>query len=160
MSTQLSHRSAVLILNGTRITGLSDDDPPVEFEEVELATAVFGMDGGMYTNDTGKRGGEVTVKLLPASPSTKWLMRHAARIKGGARVNWSGSYGDPVLSYKVALNGGVLTKPPTAIVPGQSANFVFTFEEITPDFDTARFAASVGVELPTGEATINVGVSI
>jgi len=161
MTTQLSTRSSILILNGVRITGFSDDDNPVEFSESELATVKFGQDGTMYSNATGNQGGEMTVKLLPSSPSAKWLMRHAARIKAGAVIYWNGSYGDPTLNYKVTLRGGVMTKPPNAIVPGTDPAFMFTFEEIVPDFDTARFSASIGVDIPLGtSASISAGVSI
>lgn len=161
MTTQLSTRSSILILNGVRITGFSDDDNPVEFDESELATVKFGQDGTLYANATGKQGGEMTVKLLPSSPSTKWLMRHAARIKAGAVIYWNGSYGDPSLNYKATLRGGIMTKPPNAIVPGTDPSFMFTFEEIIPDFDTARFSASVVADIPLGDiATINAGISI
>jgi len=66
MTTQLSTRSSILILNGVRITGFSDDDNPVEFAESELATVKFGQDGTLYANANGHQGGEMTVKLLPS----------------------------------------------------------------------------------------------
>ena len=160
MATQLSNSAIVFILNGHRFSGFADEDPPVDFEVPEIATANFGKDGGLYTNDTGKRGGELTVKLLPASPSTKWMMRNHSLIKTGSIIHWSGTYSDPNLSYHSVLRGGVLTKAPNATPPGQNAEFMFVFEEIIPDYDSARFSASIQADLPSGVGNINIGVSI
>ncbi len=142
MTTQTSNRHTLLILNGVRITGFSDDDPPVELPDIELAEETFGQDGTMYVRGTAKQGGEVMVKLLPTSPQTKWLMRKHAEIQSGARVEWEGTYGDPTLNYKTLLRGGVLKSAPPGISPGKNAEFTFVFEQLIPQFDSARFAAA------------------
>ena len=136
--TQLSNRHAILTLNGRRITAFSDDEPPVELPEIELAKTTRGQDGSMYATGTAAKGGEVMVKLLPTSPDTKWLMRKHAQIQNGARITFKGSYGDSEIGYKVLLRGGVLVKAPAGISPGKNVEFTFDFEEVIPQFDAMR----------------------
>ncbi len=143
MPTQLTHAHQVLIMNGVRVTGLADDENPVELPSIVLAEVKFGKDGTMFPMGTSMQGGEVMVKLLPTSPQVKDWMRKHAQIQQGARINWSGSYGDSQLGYSTLLEGGVLTEAPSGITPGgSSVEFKFQFEQITPQFDQAKFAPS------------------
>lgn len=127
---------------GHRITGLADEDPPVEMPIIEVETETWGKDGTLYTDSTGRRGGEVKVKLLPTSVSTKHLMRKFAEIQGGRRINWEGFYGDILLNQHSLLRGGRMKMAPATISPGVTAEFTFVFEEIIPSFDSAEFEPS------------------
>ena len=135
----MSNLSQVLIINGERVTGLAEDDPPVEMPEIELYSEKFGQDGTMYVMTTSRRGGEVVVKLAPSSPFVKkWLGLHA-RILSGERIPISGEYGDPGLKFSSLLRNGVMKQSPSGVSPGKTAEFTFVFEEIIPNYDNAAF---------------------
>lgn len=139
MPNYLTNRHSQLIMNGERVQGLSDDNPPIELPSISLVEAVFGNDGTMYARGTAIRGGEVTVHLLPTSTTAKdWLRRHA-EIQNGARIIWNGIYTDPELGYDTELRGGYLMTAPTGSVPGANLDFVFVFEEVIPNYDNAVF---------------------
>ena len=143
----LSHRHQKLVLNGDLVTGLSDDDPPVDIPQIEVAKATFGADGTMYAVGTAMAGGEVTVKLLPVSPQVATWMQLFAQIQRGAKIIWNGTYEDFELGYGCKLIGGVLLEAPPNIVPGQNAEFKFSFEQLVPEFATAQFEQSVVAEI-------------
>ncbi len=147
MPNQTSHRHSFLIINGERVEGLSDDDPPIEFEDVDFVEEVYGMDGTMYTKGTNKRGTQMTVKLLPTSTTAAKWMQRIADIMNGAQLGWEGSYGNPALGAVTELRGGVFKTGPVALVPGANPNFVFVFEEVEPQYDAVNFAPS-----PQGES--------
>lgn len=140
--TQLSHSNQTLIINGERVSALSDDDNPVELPQITLTEENFGSDGTMYTVGTSIRGGEVKVKLQPTSPQVKTWMRDFARIQQGEQINYDGSYGDPELDYTTVMRGGFLKMAPPGITPGVNAEFTFVFEELIPEFDNAKFRPS------------------
>ena len=142
MTTTLSSRHINLILNGHRFTGYAEDDPPVEFPDMDLVETVTGRDGAMYANDTAMLGGDVTVKLLPTSESSKQVLRWLAQRQRGERLEFEGEYGDTALGYDVVLRGGVMKTCAPATVPGKTFEVVFAFEELIPNYDGARFAAA------------------
>ena len=142
MVTEQSHRDIVFILDGHRVTGFAEDDPPVDFPAIELLTEKYGQDGQMYVMSTARRGGQFTVKLLPTSPTTKLWMRHHAEIQNGAIKNYAGSYADPNLDYDTLIRGAKLKTAPSTVVPGVTAEFVFVAQELIPEFDNANFAAA------------------
>ena len=141
---QFSHSHQILIINGERVTALSDDANPVELPQITLVEENFGSDGIMYAMATSIKGGEVKVKLQPNSPQVKTWMRDFAQIQQGARINYTGSYGDSDLGYNTAFRGGFLKMAPPGISPGVTAEFTFVFEELVPEFDSARFRPSPG----------------
>ena len=61
-------------------------------------------------------------------------MALVAEIQTGARIVWSGSIGDESMSFISLLRGGFLKSAPPGILPAQTVEFTFIFEEITPDF--------------------------
>ena len=139
---QLSHRHQVLIINGEYVTGLADDDNPVELPVTQLVEEKFGKDGTLYVVATNVRGGEVKIKLQPTSQQTKTWLRDHARIQQGERINYTGSYGDSDLGYNTRLEGGFLKMAPHGISPNVNAEFTFIFEELIPEFDNAAFRPS------------------
>lgn len=134
-----SHLHQVLILNGHRFTGLSDDDPPIDVPDIDLLEYKYGMDGTMHTKSTNVKGGEVPVKLLSSSLSAKFLLTQFSLIQGGARILWSGSYGDADLGYSVQMLGGKLLRCPPSVVPGKTFEAVFVFEQLIPEYSAAQF---------------------
>lgn len=155
MPNQTSHKHFFLIMNGERVEGLSDDDPPIEFEDIDYNEEVYGMDGTMYTKATNRRGAPMTVKLLPTSTTAaKWMQRQAD-IQNGAQLGWEGSYGNPALGAVTELRGGVLKTAPPALVPGTNPNFVFVFEETEPQYDAVNFAPSPQAESDSFGAEIS-----
>ena len=101
----LSHSHQQLIMNGERVSGLSDDDNPVELPNITLVEENYGSDGIMYVMGTSIKGGEVKVKLQPTSPHVKQWMRDFAQIQQGAVINYNGSYGDGNLGYNTVFRG-------------------------------------------------------
>ncbi len=144
MTTQHSHLHSQLIINGELVAGYSEDDPPVEFESITHAEEMYGQDGTLYAKGTSRRGVTMTVKLLPSSTTAEKWMRRSAEISQGARLNWEGSYGDQALGTITALRGGFLKEAPVALVPGQTAEFVFVWEESLPQFDGSNLSPSPG----------------
>lgn len=142
MTTQISSTHLDLVLNGIRFEGYADEDPPVDFDAIEVATVTRGKDGTMYSMGTGMQGGRVTVKLLPTSPTTARLIQLHSQIQRGGKITWRGTYGDPDLNIFTQLEGGVLVEAPPAVSPGKTAEFVFEFERAVPLFDAARFEPS------------------
>ena len=130
------------ILPGHQITGFADEDPPVEMPIIEVETETWGKDGTLFTATTGRQGGEVKIKLLPVSVSTKYLMRKHAEILKGERYSWSGIYGDLIVGYHSLLKGGRLKMAPVTVSPEVTAEFTFVFEQIIPAFDTVKFEPS------------------
>ena len=139
MPTQLSHLKQVLILNGKRVSGLADEDPPIEFPQIQLLEDTWGKDGTLYTVATEILGGEVTIKLLPTSPDVKRFLRWFAQIQNRRRIRFEGSYGDSELNYSTLMQGGEMKECPPTIVPGQSFEAMFVFEKLIPQYDSARF---------------------
>ena len=139
---QLSHVHSILRMNGQKVEGLADDDVPIELPDIDLAEITFGKDGAMYSNGTGRRGGEVMVKLLPTSVTAKEWLRDHAQIQNGTVLTYEGIWEDANLNYSTVLRGGVLTKAPAGIHPGKNVEFTFTFEETVPQMDAAAFARS------------------
>ena len=140
MPSQTSHLKQTLEINGTVVTGLADDDPPVDIPEIELITTKFGQDGTLYAHATEVVGGEVMVKLLPTSQFAATVLRWNAEIQNGARLIFSGNYGDPELGYSMQMEGGVLTKCPPSVIPNKTFECTFMFEELRPQYDGAKFA--------------------
>ena len=86
--------------------------------------------------------GEVNIKLLPTSTSAKRVVRWFAERQRGARLYFSGSYGDPEINFHVQLKGGLLKQCPPSVVPNKTFEVIFEFEEIIPDYDGATFAGA------------------
>ena len=129
-------------MNGERVEGLSDDSPPVELPQIDLVEETYGQDGTMYVMGTSRRGGDVVVKLLPTSTTTKNWLRDFTRIQNGARISYNGRYGDATLGYATRLRSGYMKQARPGVSPGQNAEFTFVFEELIAEFDGADFGPS------------------
>ena len=126
-------------IDGFSMSGWANEDPPVEFPPIDALEAIFGKDGTLYGNDTGMRGGDVTLKFLPTSAGAQWwLQRWSERLKGKRRV-FHGIYTDSELNVSISLRGGLLKTCPAAIVPGQTFEVTVTFQELIPNMDGANF---------------------
>lgn len=134
MPRVFSHRSTRLVIGGHEIKGLADDDQPVVFSAVELVKTRYGEDGKMYSIDTGRRGGDLTVKLHPAAPSVAVILGWFNQKQRGSRRYFDGYYGDHKENYSVTMYKGSLKSCPPAIPPGQTFTAVFGFERIIPDY--------------------------
>lgn len=146
MPTQISQQHQVLILNGHRFSGFADEEPAVELEPVELLMEKWSKDGALHGVGTNRKGGQMTVKLQPTSPSAKWMLGQHAEIQRGERIEWNGTYGDPGLNYDQTLRGGLLKSCPFGTSPDQTFEVVLIFERVTPDYGAADFS-------PTPEAS-------
>lgn len=150
MAIVLSHRHIRLTIDGNTIGGLADDDQPVVFPSIEMVDPKFGKDGNLYGTETGMLGGEVTIKLLPASPSVKLFLNWMAERHKGHRRSFNAQYGDDQLDFAVQMYGGLFKSCTAASTPGQTFEAVFVFEEIIPEYNSAKFGVSLSA--PSGTA--------
>lgn len=139
-----SLEQTTVTLNGEIVTGWSDDTDALSLpQDLEIAVTKFGADGMMTGAGTGIKGGEVTFKLLPNSPTTKSLMNIATTLQNGGRVEFDATVEDENLGYKINMERGVLNKFPAGPSLGKgevsNAEFVFSFERIMPDYSAANF---------------------
>ena len=139
MPKQNSIRHIDFTINGHRIDGWADDDPPYEFPDIDTVEIKYGKDGSLYASDTGIQGGEVMLKLLPDSRSTKQILRWFAERQRGTALEFTGSFNDTERGYSVQMKGGFLKRCPAGTSINKTFEPVFEFEQILPDYDAADF---------------------
>ena len=80
----ISLQGTTVLLNGHQVSGWSEDTDALTMPDaVELATVRRGATGDMAAFSTGNRGGPVSVKLLPTSPSVAFFMQQAEVMRRG-----------------------------------------------------------------------------
>ena len=141
----------VLTLNGHVVQGgYSDDADAVMFEPIELVgDPRRGADGSMAYFSTGAKGTEFILKFLPNAPSIPFFQQQAAIVQRGGSVLWDGSVRDTQRKVSIQLRRGVMRtyQPFPNYGAGAVSNheYVFTFEEVIPDFDAAAAGAFASV---------------
>lgn len=69
-----SFQDVVLLVNGVELTGWADGDDTIQIKRrADLATDKMGAAGEMFVSVSADRSGEITVKLMQASASNKYL---------------------------------------------------------------------------------------
>ena len=128
------------------IRGWSEDTDALTLPDAfEFASVRRGATGDMAAFSTGDRGGPVTLKLLPNSPSVPFLMNQVTRILvERAEVIWDGSVKHSKTGASVTLKRGILVSGPLwyTMGKGEVSNLTFNweFQEIIPDFAKVNFA--------------------
>ena len=147
-----SLQDVTVILNGHTvegeqiIRGWSEDTDALTLPDAfEFASVRRGATGDMAAFSTGDRGGPVTLKLLPNSPSVPFFMNQVTRILvERAEVIWDGIAKHTKTGASVTLKRGVLISGPVwyTMGKGEVGNLTFTweFEQIIPDFTKVNFA--------------------
>ena len=147
-----SLQDVTVILNGhtvegeQTISGWSEDTDALTLPDAfEFASVRRGATGDMAAFSTGDRGGPVSLKLLPNSPSVPFLMNQVTRILvERAKVIWDGSVKHSRTGASVTLKRGILISGPVwyTMGKGEVSNLTFTweFEDIIPDFAKVNFA--------------------
>ena len=149
----LSLKDTTVILNGhtlveslpeQTVNGWSEDTDALTLPDAfEFASVRRGASGDMAAFSTGDRGGPVSLKLLPNSPSVPFLMQQVTAILNKAVVIWEGKVEHKLTGYSVTLTRGVLMSGPLGYTMGKGevGNLTFTweFEEITPTFEQVNF---------------------
>lgn len=139
VTNYLSFLNHKVVINGEVVEGVVS----LSFASITDAEETYAQDGDMAIMGTGRRGGEMTITVLPTSRTgAKWLAEKA-RSQRGARIRYEGYSGDPELGYGSKLEDGFLKTYPPAIVPGENNEFVFVFKRIIPQMDATRFEASL-----------------
>ena len=139
MTNTTNFRHIEMDINGHVVQNWADEDPPVEFEGIDMVDVVFGRDGAMYVNDKAMLGGEVKIMLLPTSPTALRCIRWFAERQNDRRLTFEATYQDTALNYGMRMVGGVLKQCDPIIVPGKTYEATFVFERFIPDVDGARF---------------------
>ena len=128
------------------IRGWSEDTDALTLPDAfEFASVRRGATGKMAAFSTGDRGGPVTLKLMPNSPSVPFLMKQVTRILSDkAEVIWDDSVKHKRTGASVTLNRGVLVSGPLwyTMGKGEAGNLIFMweYEQIIPDFTKVNFA--------------------
>ncbi len=128
------------------IRGWSEDTDALTLPDAfEFASVRRGATGEMAAFSTGDRGGPVTLKLIPNSPSVPFLMNQVTRILvERAEVIWDGSVKHRKSGASVTLKRGILVSGPLwyTMGKGEVGNLTFNweFQEIIPNFTNVNFA--------------------
>ena len=127
------------------VTGWSDDADALTMpDEFEIMNTRYGAGGELAAFRTGLKGGDITIKLLPTSPTVKAFMLRLTDIHGGAQMEWSGYIEDTVNDFNFTLEDGVMVAGPLGMTlgSGDAANrmFRFSFARIIPDWSAAKGA--------------------
>ena len=131
--------------NGLDILGWSEDSAALTLpDSFEFASVRRGASGDMAAFSTGDKGGPVSLKLLPNSPSVPFLMQQVTLIlQEDAVVVWHGNVKHTKSGISVALERGILVSGPLwyTMGKGEVGNLTFTweFEQIIPKFDGVSF---------------------
>ena len=122
------------ILEG--FAGVSD---AIKFDESqEIVTYREGMDGYLFFAQTGRKGGVVTIKMLPSSPKLNFLFTNSELQKSGMNISWAGEL--VLVSQKISakLNKGMMLTSPTFATIGMNNiddyQFSFYFTEILASY--------------------------
>lgn len=146
MAQFLAHSHIECTLNGHRFVGWAEDDPPYEWEFEDAIEIKEGQDGGLYGLGLPRLGGNLTLKLQPASPSTQWCMqqeqmRKNSHVERSAIRIYEGTFSDPVQSVEWRLEGGLIMMLPATRVANMTYEAKFRFERITASVDGGTFHA-------------------
>ena len=143
MSLYFSLEQSTLTLNGTTITGFSEDTDAIEIPSITLSEVRRGADGKMTAATTGDKGVDLSIKLLPTSDSVKFLSSIVEQQKRGARVVFNGSLVNHETGASLSLTNGVILEAPPfpSLGKGNTANMVYiiAFESATGNFEAANF---------------------
>ncbi len=142
--TTISLEGTTVELNGHIVQGWSDDSDALMMPDAfELATVRRGATGDMATFSTGDKGGPISIKLLPTSPSLPFFMQQLAVQLNGGAVVWDGKITNSQSGFGFTLERGVMTAGPLGQTMGRGevANdtFTFEFERIIPDYAKVQF---------------------
>ena len=140
----ISLEGTTVELNGHVVQGWSDDSDALMMpDSFELASVRRGATGEMAAFSTGDKGGPVSVKLLPNSPSLPFFMQQLATQLNGAGAVWDGNIKNSQAGFGFTLVRGVMVSGPLGQTMGSgevaNATFTFEFERIIPDYDKVQF---------------------
>ena len=141
----LSLQDTTVTLNGHTVGGWSEDTDALTLPDAfEFASVRRGASGDMAAFATGDRGGPVSLKLLPNSPSVPFLMQQVTEILvNRATVIWDGYIYHLKTGAHVTLRRGILMSGPLwyTMGKGEVGNLTFTWEfgEISPGFQAVTF---------------------
>ena len=137
----MSLEHLVVTIGGHTIEGWASESDALMLPDLELFNITRGARGQMLAVRNGVRGGEVTIKLMPNSPSSIYFIRQIANILNGSYVLFQGTIEDANLNYTIALSNGVLATGAAGHTYGDgevaTREFTFDFEEIKPSYDQA-----------------------
>ena len=136
-----SSEDVSMILNGHEVQGLSEDGITMP-DAVDATTVRLGArPGDKAFFRTAEKGGEVSISLLPTSPSLPFFMQQAMVHHNGGVVVWNGTIVERRRNITHTMRNGMFVQYPAGITAGaEAANraFVFNFAELESDYSTAR----------------------
>ena len=135
-------------VNNHTVTGWSDDADALTMpDEFEIMNTRFGAGGDLAAFRTGMRGGDVTIKLLPTSPSVVHFMRRLQFVlRPENYLRFDGRVTDNTNDFYFDLEDGVMVASPLGVTigSGDAANrmFRFSFARIVPHWDKVNWPRS------------------
>lgn len=145
---QMDIIQGVFTLNKVPIGGFSDSEDCLGFpDDVEIASVTRGATGEMVGSRTGNKGGAVTIKLLPNSPSVPYFMGLVKAMDAGSPIALNAKWVNPVAGENVDCKNGIITNAPRGTPYGKGAVgervYVIEFEEIKESPETSLLASAV-----------------
>ena len=134
------------IISGHRVVGWSDDDPQYEWEGEDVVDVKYGGDGGTYVKSMPMFGQNITIKVMPTSPTCQWAMQQEQLRKNSHLQRQHPKVYDMTLTDSVQgvswqAAGGYIINFPVGNIAGQTYEFKMGFEQVTAQVDGGRFQA-------------------
>lgn len=150
MAIPMDISQGAFILNKHLFTGWSDAEDALGMPgDIELSIEKVGADGLAVGQGTGNKGGEVTLKLMPNSPSVAFMSNLIKRQQQGIPIVYNGSWTHGVSGEKVYLKGGFLKRGPKGTIMGKGnvgeKVYVFYFSVIDETPETLLLGAVAGL---------------
>lgn len=144
MPTIQNPRDYILVLNGEEVTGFSDADDALMFEDRDAwQDPRIGMYGNWSLRRNPDQGGNLTIRLLADSDSVPRMVRADARTRSGDAVFFNGYAENEKTGERVELAEGVMrSSPPFSTVGAsgvQDKTFVFQFKNMQSVYEGVRY---------------------
>ena len=144
MPTIQNPRDYILVLNNIEITGFTDADAALMFEDRDAwQDPRIGMYGNRSLRRNPDQGGSLTIRLLAESDVVPVLVRMDARTRSGDPVFFDGYAENEKTGERVELGDGVMrSSPPFSTVGAsgiQDKTFVFQFGKMQSAYEGVSY---------------------
>lgn len=145
---EMSITQGAFTINGHLVSGWSDSSDCLAFpDSVEFSAFKKGATGTMISTATGERGGPVTIKVLPNSPTAAFFAKLIKQKENGIPVQFEATWVNPVAGEFITCSGGTMVSGPKGTTYGKGEVgekvYVFEFEDITETPETSLLASAV-----------------
>lgn len=140
MNISLEH--AEVIINGHTCQGWAAEAEAIALPQITLMEEAVGPDGLAVFGSTGMRGGLIEFKFQANSLSKKWFGQQAARIQGGAAIEFNGTIRHRQTGEVTRLGRGAMKNIPAGQTLGNGVpaarQFDIYFQSIVTNYDAMK----------------------